>query len=50
MMTTRGTIKIKMPEGEHKQAILGDGADGEEYIKHLISFDHLMEKKEIGMI
>ena len=46
MMTTRGTVKIKTPEGEHKQAILGDGADGEEYIKHLISFDHLMEKKE----
>ena len=49
-MTTRGTVKIKTPEGEHKQAILGDGADGEEYIKHLISFDHLMEKKEIGLI
>jgi len=37
MMTTRGTVK---------QAILGDGADGEEYIKHLMSFDRLMEKKE----
>ena len=48
MMTTRGTVKIKTPEGEHKQAILGDGADGEEYIKHLMlmSFDRLMEKKE----
>jgi len=46
MMTTRGTVKIKMTEGEHKHAILGDGADGEEYIKHLMSFDHLMEKKE----
>ena len=45
MMTTRGTAKMKMPEGEHKQAILGDGADGEEYVKHLMSFDRLMEKK-----
>jgi hypothetical protein len=47
MMTTRGTVKIKMTEGEHKQAILlGDGANGEEYIKHLMSFDRLMEKKD----
>jgi len=46
MMTTRGTVKIKMNEGEHKQAILGDGVDGEEYIKHLLSFNRLMEKKE----
>jgi hypothetical protein len=43
MMTTRGTVKIKPNEGEHKQAsILGDGADREEYIKHLMSFNHLM--------
>ncbi len=46
MMTTRGTVKIKMTEGEHKQAILDNGADGEEYIKHLMAFDRLMEKKE----
>ena len=46
MMTTRGTVKIKKPEGEHKQTIPGNGADGEEYIKHLMAFDHLMEKKE----
>jgi hypothetical protein len=46
MMTTRGTVKIKTTEGEHKQAILGNGADGEEYIKHLMAFDRLMEKKE----
>ena len=46
MMATRGTVKIKTTEGEHKQAILGNGADGEEYIKHLMSFDCLMEKKE----
>ena len=42
MMTTRGTVKIKPNEGEHKQAILGDEADGEEYIKHLMSFNRLM--------
>ncbi len=46
MMTTRGTVKIKTTEGEHKQAILGDGVDGEEYIKHLMAFDCLKEKKE----
>jgi hypothetical protein len=45
MMTTRGSVKIKIPEGEHTQAILGDGAYGEEYIKHLMSFNCLMEKK-----
>ena len=46
MMTTRGTVKIKTTEGEHKQAILDNGVDGEEYIKHLMSFDRLMEKKK----
>jgi hypothetical protein len=46
MMTTRGTVKMKTSEGEHKQAILGNGADGEEYVKHLMSFDRHMEKKE----
>ncbi len=46
MMTTRGTVNIKTTEGEHKQVILGDGADGEEYIKHLMAFDRLMEKKD----
>jgi hypothetical protein len=45
MMTTRGTVKMKMPEGERKQAILSNGVDGEEYVKHLMSFDQLMEKK-----
>jgi len=35
LSTTRETIKIKMPEGESKQAILGGGADGEECVKHL---------------
>jgi hypothetical protein len=46
MMSTRGTVKIKTPEGEHKQTILDDRADGEEYIKHLMAFDRLMENKE----
>ena len=48
MMTTRETVKIKTLEGEHKQAILGNGADAEEYIKHLMSSDHLLEKKGYG--
>ncbi len=45
MMTTRETVKMKTPEGEHKQAIIGNGVDAEEYVKHLMSFDQLMEKK-----
>ncbi len=28
--TLQETVKIKMPEGESKQSLLGDGADGEE--------------------
>jgi hypothetical protein len=34
-----------MPEGESKQSLLGDRADGEEYVKHLMSFFHFKEKK-----
>ncbi len=34
-----------MPEGESKQSLLGDGAEGEEYVKHLMSFFHFMEKQ-----
>jgi hypothetical protein len=43
--TSQETIKIKMPEGESKQSLLGDRADGEEYVKHLMSFFCFMEKK-----
>jgi hypothetical protein len=39
------TIKIKTPKGESKQTLLGSGADGEEYMKHLTSFFQFMEKK-----
>jgi hypothetical protein len=28
MMTTRKTINMKTPEGESKQAVLGNGVDG----------------------
>ncbi len=45
LSTSRETIKIKMPEGESKQTLLGDGADREEYVKHLMSFTRFMEKK-----
>jgi hypothetical protein len=34
-----------MPKGESKQSLLGNGADGEEYLKHLMSFAQFMEKK-----
>jgi hypothetical protein len=43
--TLRETIKIKTPEGESKQTLLGNQADGEEYVKHLMSFTRFMEKK-----
>jgi hypothetical protein len=42
--TSRETVKIKTPEGESKQSLLGDGADREEYVKHLMSFARFMEK------
>jgi hypothetical protein len=46
LMSTSGeTVKIKTPKGESKQSLLGDGADGEEYMKHLMSFFQFMEKK-----
>ncbi len=34
-----------MPEGDSKQSLLGNGADGEEYVKHLMLFFRFMEKK-----
>ncbi len=43
--TSRETVKIKTPKGESNQSLLGNGADGEEYVKHLISFFHFIEKK-----
>ncbi len=43
--TLQETIKVKTPKGESKQILLGDGADGEEYVKHLMSFFRFMEKK-----
>ncbi len=45
MSTLQETIKIKIPKGESKQSLLGNGADGEEYVKHLMSFFQFMEKK-----
>ncbi len=43
--TLRETVKIKTPKGESKQSLLGDGADKEECVKHLMSFFCFMEKK-----
>jgi hypothetical protein len=43
--TSQETVKIKTPAGESKQSLLGNGADGEEYVKHLMSFFHFMEMK-----
>ena len=43
--TLQETVKIKMPEGESKQSLLGNRADGGEYVMHLMSFFHFMEKK-----
>ncbi len=45
LSTLRETIKIKMPKGDSKQTLLGNGADGKEYVKHLISFARFMEMK-----
>jgi hypothetical protein len=35
---------MKTPKGESKQAVLGNGADGEEYVKHLMAFHQCAEK------
>jgi hypothetical protein len=43
--TLQETVKIKTPKGESKQSLLGNGVDGEEYVKHLMSFFRFMEKK-----
>ncbi len=43
--TLRETVKINTPKGESKLNLFGDGVDGEEYVKHLMSFFHFMEKK-----
>jgi hypothetical protein len=37
MSTLQETNKIKTPEGESKQSLLGNGAD-RRYMKHLMSF------------
>ncbi len=43
--TSQETVKIKTPKGEFKQSLLGNRADGEDYVKHLMSFFCFMEKK-----
>ena len=48
MMTTQETIKMKLPEGEHKQPLLVNRADADEYVKHLMTFDRLLDKKGCG--
>ncbi len=45
LSTLQETVKIKMPKGESKQNLLGNGADREEYVKHLMSFFRFTEKK-----
>ena len=44
LVSSRDTIKMKTPKGESKQTLLGDGADGEEYVKHLMSYQRYSEK------
>jgi hypothetical protein len=46
--TSQETIKVKIPKGESKQTLLGNGVDGEEYVKHLMFFFRFMEKKIRG--
>ncbi len=43
--TLQETINVKTPEGESKHTLLGNGADREEYVKHLMSFFQFMKKK-----
>jgi hypothetical protein len=43
--TLQEIVKIKTAKGESKQSLLGNRADREEYVKHLMSFFRFMEKK-----
>jgi hypothetical protein len=44
---SRETIKMKTPEGEVKVAVLGDSPGAEEYLQHISSFVHMLERKKI---
>jgi hypothetical protein len=39
-----------MPKGESKQSLLDNRVDGDEYVKHLMSFARFMEKKGYRLI
>jgi hypothetical protein len=38
---------MKTPEGEVKVAVLGDSPGAEEYLQHISSFVHMLERKKI---
>jgi len=44
LIASRETIKMKTPEGESNHALLANGADGEEYVCHIMAFHQYLEK------
>jgi hypothetical protein len=46
LRASRETIKVKMPEGEVKVAVLGDSPGAEEYLQHLNTFLRMFVRKK----
>ncbi len=46
MKASRETIKMKTPEGEVKNAVLGDSPGAEEYLQHLNTFLQMLARKK----
>jgi hypothetical protein len=46
MKASRETIKMKMPEGKVKVAVLGDSPGAEEYLQHLNAFLQMLARKK----
>ncbi len=46
MNASRETVKMKMPEGEVKVAVLGDSPGTEEYLQHHNAFLRMLTRKK----
>ncbi len=47
MKASRETIKMKIPKGEVKVAVLGDSPGVEEYLQHINNFIRMLGRKKI---
>jgi len=46
LKASRETVKMKIPEGEVKMAVLGDSLGAEEYLQHLNAFLRMLVRKK----